>query len=358
MALSCPSMSIRQIQIGDRLVGPGQPVYVIAEAGVNHNGDLELARQLVNAALEAGADAVKFQSFIADELVSSTAPKANYQLQTTDPAESQYEMIKRLELSVEAHEAINDHCKTVGIQFLSTPFDRRSADLLQRLGVPAFKVSSGDLTDWPLLQYLARFQKPIILSTGMSYLDEVRGSLEVIHGAHNSEVIVMHCVSNYPAAAADANLRAMQTMTDELQVPVGFSDHTEGSAVALAAVALGACLIEKHLTLDRNLPGPDHRASLEPDQFKSLVAGIRRVESSLGNGLKEPAASEKDTRNVARRSLVAAMTLDAGTILETAMLSEKRPGTGIPPSALSAVVGRKLARKVEPNEMISWSDLS
>jgi N-acetylneuraminate synthase len=350
-------MGIRQIQIGNRFVGPGAPVFVIAEAGVNHNGDLELARQLVNAAFAAGADAVKFQSFIADELVSSSAPKANYQLQTTDPAESQYEMIKRLELSVEAHEALNHHCQALGIQFLSTPFDRRSADLLQRLGVPAFKVSSGDLTDWPLLDYLARFAKPIILSTGMSYLEEVRGSLEVVRAANNPDAIVLHCVSNYPAADTDANLRAMQTMADELDVPVGFSDHTEGSAIALAAVALGARVIEKHLTLDRNLPGPDHQASLEPGQFKSLVADIRRVESSLGHGTKEPAASESNTRNVARRSLVAAMTLEAGTILNADMLREKRPGTGISPSALSEVVGKKLARRIEPNEMISWKDL-
>src|ERR1041385_8491259 len=284
-------MSIRQIQIGDRLVGPGAPVFVIAEAGVNHNGDLKLALDLVAAAVDAGSDLIKFQSFLADELVSASAPKADYQLATTDAAESQYDMIKRLELSVESHEAIRDRCAAAGIQFLSTPFDRSSVDLLQRLGVPAFKVSSGDLTDWPLLRHMAQFGKPIILSTGMSYLDEVSASLDVIRGAGNTEVIVMHCVSNYPAAPADANLRAMQTMAAGLQAPVGFSDHTEGSTVALAAVALGACLIEKHLTLDRNLPGPDHRASLEPNEFKALVAEIRKAESSLGDGVKAPAAS-------------------------------------------------------------------
>ena len=351
-------MSINQIQIGDRLVGPGAPVFVIAEAGVNHNGDLNLALDLVAAAFDAGADAVKFQSFVADELVSSSAPKADYQLATTDAAESQYDMIKRLELSIESHEAIRDRCAAVGIQFLSTPFDRSSADLLQQLGVPAFKVSSGDLNDWPLLEHLARFRKPIILSTGMSYLDEVIASLEVIRAAGNTEVIALHCVSNYPAAAADANLRAMETMAAELQVPVGFSDHTEGSTVTLAAVALGACVIEKHLTLDRNLPGPDHRASLAPDEFKALVAEIRKTESSLGSGVKEPAASEANTRSVARRSLVAATALAAGTVLQAEMLCEKRPGTGIPPSSASEVIGKKLARKLEPNEMILWGDLS
>lgn len=352
------AMSIKQISIGDRLVGPGAPAFVIAEAGVNHNGDLDMAFKLVEAAFAAGADAVKFQSFVADDLVSATAPKAQYQLATTDPAESQYEMIKRLELSVEAHEAISGHCAQVGIKFLSTPFDRSSADLLRRLDVPAFKVSSGDLTDWPLLEYLAGLGKPIILSTGMSYLDEVRGSLKVIQRAGNSDVIVLHCVSNYPAAPADANLHAMQTMAAEFQIPVGFSDHTAGSAVAIAAAALGACVIEKHLTLDRNLPGPDHKASLEPREFKVLVDSIRAVEASLGNGVKQPAASEADTRNVARRSLVAARTLEAGTVLERAMLNEKRPGTGIAPNSIDDVVGRKLARRVELNEMIMWSDLS
>lgn len=351
-------MSIRQIQIGDRLVGPGTPALVIAEAGVNHNGELNLALDLVDAARDAGADAVKFQSFRADELVSASAPKADYQLATTDAAESQYDMIKRLELSVEMHEAIRDRCAAVGIQFLSTPFDRSSADLLQRLGVPAFKVSSGDLNDWPLLEHLALFGKPIILSTGMSYLDEVSASVEVIRGAGNDEIIALHCVSNYPAAAVDANLRAMQTMAAKLQVPIGFSDHTEGSTVALAAVALGACVIEKHLTLDRNLPGPDHRASLEPNEFKALVADIRKVESSLGGGVKAPAASEANTRDVARRSLVAAMGLEAGTVLQAEMLCEKRPGTGIPPSSAGEVIGKTLGRKLARNEMILWDDLS
>ncbi len=350
-------MSITQIQIGDRLVGPGAPVFVIAEAGVNHNGELQLALDLVDAAVAAGADAIKFQSFLADELVSASAPKADYQLASTDAAESQYDMIKRLELSQASHEAIRDRCAAAGIQFLSTPFDRGSADLLQRLGVPAFKVSSGDLTDWPLLRHLARFGKPVILSTGMSYLDEVSAAVEVIREAGNPEIIALHCVSNYPAAPADANLRAMQTMAAKLQVPIGFSDHTEGFTVALAAVALGACLIEKHLTLDRNLPGPDHRASLEPGELKALVTEIRKVESSLGGGVKAPAESEANTRSVARRSLVAATALAADTVLQADMLCEKRPGTGIPPSSAAEVIGKKLTRKLERNEMILWDDL-
>ena len=351
-------MAIEQIQIGDRLVGPQTPTFVIAEAGVNHNGNLDMALQLVEAAVAAGADAVKFQSFIANELVSASAPKAKYQLETTDPEESQLEMIQRLELSPAAHETISEHCQESGIQFLSTPFDRISADRLQQLNVPAFKMSSGDLTDSPLLEHVARFQKPMILSTGMAYMSEVADALKAIRAAGNPRVILLHCVSNYPAAAADANLRALRSMMDEFQLPVGFSDHTEGPVVALAAVALGACVIEKHLTLDRKLPGPDHQASLEPNEFRSFVSDIRRVESALGNGVKEPAQSESDTRNVARRSLVAAVGLEEGTLLTADMLNEKRPGTGIPPSAIGQVIGKKLRRRIEPNEMLSWSDLS
>lgn len=350
-------MSIKQIQIGDRFVGPRAPVYVIAEAGVNHNGDVTMALQLVDAAVDAGADAVKFQSFVGTELVSASAPKAEYQLRTTDPAESQLEMISRLELSGEAHETINSHCRVRGIQFLSTPFDRVSADRLDQLQVPAFKISSGDLTNSPLLEYVARFGKPLIVSTGMSYLSEVAESVNVIRGAGNHQIMLLHCVSNYPAAPADANLRAIQTMMDEFQVPVGFSDHTAGSIVAVAAVASGACMIEKHLTLDRNLSGPDHKASLEPHQFQSFVSDIRAVESSLGSGRKEPAASESNTRSVARRSLVAGRSLEKGTLLQRDMLNQKRPGTGIPPNQMDAVLGKTLARNLEPNEMILWSDL-
>jgi len=345
------------IQIGNRRVGPQHPVFIIAEAGVNHNGQPELARQLVDAAFRSGADAVKFQSFVASEMISAAAPKAEYQLQTTDPTETQLEMVQRLELSPTAHQTLNDYCRDLGIQFLSTPFDRTSADLLNELEVPAFKISSGDVTDWPFLDYVARRGKPIILSTGMSYLSEVAQALKVIRDAGNHETILLHCVSNYPAAASDVNLRAMKTMADEFQVPVGFSDHTAGTNVAIAAVALGASVIEKHLTLDKNLPGPDHRASLEPEEFKALVEGIRAVESALGNGDKEPAASESDTRRVARRSLVSANPLDEGTILRSEMLSEMRPGTGISPSAIGDVLGRRLRRKLESGELLSWSDL-
>ncbi len=354
MTMTPQNLSIR---IGKRLVGPDEPVFIIAEAGVNHNGQLALAKQLVEAAVESGADAVKFQSFVATGLVSGAAPKAQYQLQTTDPGETQFEMIKRLELSPAAHRTLRDYCRQLGIQFLSTPFDRTSADLLTELEVPAFKISSGDITDWPFLDYVARSGKPIILSTGMSYLKEVEQALQVIRDAGNNETILLHCISNYPAAAADANLRAMKTMADQFQVPIGFSDHTAGTTVAIAAVALGASAIEKHLTLDKNLPGPDHRASLEPTEFKELVESIRTVESALGNGDKKPAVSESDTRRVARRSLVSANALNEGTVLQPHMLNEMRPGTGIPPSSIGEVLGRILKRKLEPGELLSWSDL-
>lgn len=345
------------IRIGNRLVGPQEPVFVIAEAGVNHNGDLDLARQLIDAAVQAGADAVKFQTFVTEQVISAAAPKAEYQLQTTDPTETQFEMVRRLELSPAAHHTLSGYCRDLGIQFLSTPFDRTSADLLNELKVPAIKIASGDITDWPFLAYVARSGKPIILSTGMSYLGEVEQALKVIRDAGNNEIILLHCVSNYPAAPADANLRAMRTMADEFKVPVGFSDHTAGTTVAIAAVALGASVIEKHLTMDKNLPGPDHRASLEPQEFRALVEAIRTTESALGNGNKTPAASESDTRRVARRSLASASVLDEGTVLQSHMLNEMRPGTGISPSSIGEVVGRRLKRKLESGELLSWSDL-
>ena len=343
--------------VGDRTVGDGQPVFIIAEAGVNHNGDVELARRLVDAAVEANADAVKFQTFVADRVISPSAPKAQYQLQRTDRDESQLEMVRRLELSPEAHHLLHAHCRERGIQFLSTPFDRGSADLLSELGVPAFKLSSGEVTNWPFLEYVARFMKPVILSTGMSDLREVEKALAVIRATGNQQTILLHCVSSYPAAPADVNLRAMHTMAVEFGVPIGFSDHTLGIAVPIAAAALGAAVIEKHLTLDKTLTGPDHAASLEPQEFASMVNGIRMVESSLGNGIKAPAEAELDTLRVARRSLVSAGSLSKGTVLQADMFNEMRPGTGIPPSSLSEVLGRTLKHDLAAGQLLSWSDL-
>lgn len=331
---------LEYIDIASRKVGLEQPCFIIAEAGVNHNGNVEMAKQLVDVAAEAGADAAKFQTFKAERVVSARAPKAKYQLETTGAGESQLEMVRRLELSPDAHCELSAYCRERGVLFMSTPFDEESVDLLDELRVPVFKIGSGEINNWPFLEYIARKGKPIILSTGMSYLSEVDEAVRVIRDVGCDQLVLLHCISNYPADPTDANLRAMQTMATALQVPVGYSDHTPGIEVALAAVALGACVIEKHFTLDKNLPGPDHRASLEPHELMALVHGIRIVEAALGHGYKRPAASEANTAAVARRSLVAARDIPAGAILTEEMVAIKRPGTGLPPTMYPYLIGR------------------
>ena len=343
---------MQNVQVGNKVIGPGQPVFVIAEAGINHNGDLKLARALIDVAVEAGADAVKFQTFRADRLATPDAPKAEYQLQTTGNDESQFEMLRRLELSAGAHRELQAYCHERGIIFLSTPFDEEAVDLLDELGVPAFKISSGDLTNLPLLEHVASKGKPVILSTGMSELSELIEAVSVLNTAGCENPVLLHCVSNYPADPSEVNLRAMQTMRSAFDVPVGFSDHTEGIDVAIAAVALGACVIEKHFTSNRALPGPDHRASLEPAELRELVRSIRRVETALGNGRKVPTASELKTAKVARRSLVAARDIPAGTTLERDMVVMRRPGTGLSPSALTTVLGLRAVRDITAGTLL------
>jgi len=344
---------MQPVKISNKVVGPQQPVFVIAEAGVNHNGDLKMARELIDVAVAAGADAVKFQTFHADRLVTADAPKAQYQVETTGAGESQLEMLRRLELAPEAHRELQSYCREREIVFLSTPFDEEAADFLDELGVPAFKISSGDLTNSPLLEHVAAKGKPVILSTGMSDLAELIEAVSVLNSAGCENPVLLHCVSNYPANAAEVNLRAMQTIRAAFDVPVGFSDHTEGIDVALAAVALGACVIEKHFTLDRSLPGPDHLASLEPAALRQLVTSIRRIESALGDGKKTPSASEMETAKVARRSLVAAQEIAAGATLEREMVALRRPGTGLTPSELPALLGRRAARAIAPGTLLS-----
>ncbi|MCL5884139.1 MAG: N-acetylneuraminate synthase family protein, partial [Deltaproteobacteria bacterium] len=269
---------MKAVKIEDRWVGEGHPCFVIAEAGVNHDGDIGQAMRLVDAAASAGADAVKFQAFKAEKLATPDAPKAAYQARATDASESQYRMLKRLELSEDDHRKLSDYCRRRGILFLSTPYDEESADFLSGIGIPAFKVSSGDLTNHPFLEHLAGKGKPVLLSTGMSSLPEVGEAIGVLRKAGAKEIVLLHAVSCYPADPADVNLKAIRTLSGEFDLPVGYSDHTLGVEVACAAVALGACMIEKHVTLDRNLPGPDHRASLEPGELETLVRGIRIVE--------------------------------------------------------------------------------
>ncbi|MCG9894827.1 MAG: N-acetylneuraminate synthase [Fimbriimonadaceae bacterium] len=320
--------------------------FIIAEAGVNHNGSRDMAIELIDAAARSGADAVKFQSFRASELVTASAPKAEYQKAGTGEGESQLEMLKSLELSEADHVALIEHCRSRGISFLSTPFDIGSAEMLARLGAPALKLGSGELTNLPFLAKLARLNLPVILSTGMSHLGEVEDAVLTMEAAGQTDLTLLHCVSNYPAAAEDVNLRAMETLRTAFGLPVGYSDHTLGNEVCLAAVALGARVIEKHFTLDRSLPGPDHQASLEPDEIAAMVASVRVVESAMGTGRKVPAASEAGTASVARRSVVAARDLTAGSPLTEEDLAIRRPGTGLPPKMLSGLLGRTLRTPV------------
>lgn len=341
------------VHIGGRPVGRGAPCFVIAEVGVNHNGDVELAERLVDAAAAVGADAVKFQSFRAERLASLDAPKADYQLETTSPGESQLEMLRKLELGAGAHERLVHRCRERGVFFLSSPFDEESVDLLVELDVPAIKIPSPDLTNPILLERAARTGKPLIVSTGMATLEEVERALATVAGANGGDVVLLHCVSTYPAAPDEANLRAMATMRGAFGVPVGFSDHTLGIDVALAAVALGASVLEKHVTLDRTLPGPDHRSSLEPDELASLLRGVRAVESALGDGVKAPSPAEASTRAIARRSLAAKADIPAGTVLTRELVTALRPGTGIPADRLAEIVGRTVTRDLRRGELFT-----
>lgn len=349
--------SARSIAIGGRLVGAGAPCLVVAEAGVNHNGRIDLARNLVDAAAEARADAVKLQTFRAEGVVSVDAPKAGYQLETTAAAESQLEMLRRLELDWEAHVELKQRAEERGLIFLSTPFDAASVDLLDRLGVEAFKIASPDLTNFPLLDLVGGRGRPVLLSTGLATLAEVDAGVDRLAEAGATDVVVLHCTTEYPAPVDEANLRAIPAMRDHLGVPVGYSDHTQGFDAALAAVALGACVIEKHFTLDRALAGPDHRASLEPAELADLVRGVRRVESALGDGVKKPTRSESRNLEVVRRSLAAADDLPAGIVLTRGMLMALRPGTGIPAARIDEVLGRRLRREVGLHQLLDPDDL-
>jgi N,N'-diacetyllegionaminate synthase len=329
-------------------------VLVVAEAGVNHNGDLQLARRLVEKAAEAGADLVKFQTFAADRLVTRDATKADYQQRATDASESQHAMIRKLELSVDAHRMLIDHCRQHQIGFFSSGFDEPSIDLLAALGFDCFKIPSGEITNLPYLRHVGRLGQSVILSTGMSQLEEVGAALQALEavGTPRSKVTVLHCNTEYPTPMEDVNLRAMQTIRDTFGVAVGYSDHTLGIEVAVAAVALGATVIEKHFTLDRSLPGPDHRASLEPDEFKAMVQAIRNIERALGDGVKRPSPSETRNLPIARKSLVAARTIRAGELFSADNLAAKRPATGISPMHWDEVVGRVARRDFAPDDMI------
>ena len=329
-------------------------VLIIAEAGVNHNGDLDTARQLVAAAAAAGADIVKFQTFSARKLVTAGAAKAAYQIATTGKDEGQLDMIRKLELSRQDHEMLIEECRRHGIRFFSTAFDTDSFDMLLDMGLDQVKVPSGELTNLPLLRHMTRHGLPVMLSTGMATLGDVEAALEVIerNGTPRHRITVLHCTTEYPAPMEDVNLRAMVSMKAAFGVQVGYSDHTPGIEIPMAAVALGATIIEKHFTLDCNLPGPDHKASLEPDRFKAMVEAIRNVEIALGDGIKRPSASELKNKPIARKSLVAARHIRAGERFSAENLAAKRPGTGISPMQWDAVIGRVAVRDFQTDELI------
>lgn len=327
-------------------------IFIIAEAGVNHNGDMEIARKLIDAASEAGADAVKFQTFQAKKLVCRTARKAEYQLETTDSSESQYEMLKKLELTRQMHIELMAYCEQKNILFLSTPFDMESIRLLADLGLQVFKIPSGEITNLPYLRAIARLHKRVILSTGMSNMDEVRAAVHVLETNGTKDITLLHCNTQYPTPAADVNLRAMVRMREETGLPVGYSDHTQGIEIPIAAAALGAEVIEKHFTLDKNMEGPDHKASLEPQELRQMVAGIRKIELALGTGEKQVSESERANVDVARKSIVAASDIQKGEQFTEENLTTKRPGNGISPMRWDEIIGTVADRDYQADDLI------
>ncbi|HEY8948809.1 MAG TPA: N-acetylneuraminate synthase [Rhizomicrobium sp.] len=330
-------------------------VFVIAEAGVNHNGNLDVAHKLIDAAVIAGCDAVKFQTFRADALVTRTAQMASYQKENTGLEEGQWEMLKRLELSHEAHHVLKEHAREKGIVFFSTAFDFESIDFLVKLDIPVWKIPSGEITNYPYLTRIGALKKPTILSTGMATIGEVEAAARVLmdHGLERSQLSILHCNTEYPTPLQDVNLRAMVNLGHALGTAYGYSDHTAGIEIPVAATALGACVIEKHFTLDRNMPGPDHKASLEPDELAAMTCGIRAVETALGDGIKQPTTSEIKNRLPARKSIVAARAIRAGEIYDETNVTVKRPGDGISAMEWPRIIGRAAPRDFPAEEPIS-----
>lgn len=327
-------------------------VFIIAEAGVNHNGSIHLAKRLIDKASEAGADAVKFQSFKAEKLVTKDARKAEYQETTTGKTENQFQMIKKLELDYDKHNELMNHCESKDIMFLSSPFDLESIDLLNNLGIEIFKIPSGEITNLPYLKKVGSLKKKVILSTGMSTLGDIENALEILRKAGTYDITILHCNTEYPTPMKDVNLKAMQTIKDAFKVEVGYSDHTLGIEVPIAAVALGATIIEKHFTLDKNMEGPDHRASLEPEELKDMVRAIRNIEEALGDGVKKLTESEEKNIKIARKSIVAGKDIKRGEILSEDNIEIKRPGGGISPMRWDEVIGKKAFRDYRKDEMI------
>lgn len=342
------------ITIENKKIGDGKPCFIIAEAGVNHNGTISLAKQLIDVAYEAGADAIKFQLFKTEKFVIPTAEKADYQKKNDSITTSQFQMLKKLEISETNFKKIVAYAKKKKIIFLSTAFDDESIDLLIRLDVPAFKIPSGEITNFPSMKKIAQQEKPVILSTGMSTLEEVREAVAYLQKHGCRDIILLHCTTSYPAPLESVNLRVMDTLHDIFHLPVGYSDHTEGILVPIAAVARGACIVEKHITLDRTLPGPDHAASLEPYELSQMVAAIRNIECALGNNDKKPESCEISNRMVVRKSVVASVNISKGSFLTEAMLTMKRPGTGIEPKHLQELLGKRVKQTIKMNALLTW----
>ena len=329
-------------------------VFIIAEAGVNHNGSIELAKKLINVASESGADAVKFQTFKAEKLVSKNAQKADYQKQTTNNSESQFDMIKKLELDLDTHKKLISYCKTKNIMFLSTPFDHDSIELLNDLGLEIFKIPSGEITNLPYLRHIGKLNKKVILSTGMARLGEIEDALDVLilAGTKKENIIVLHANTMYPTPMEDVNLKAMVTIRNSFDIAFGYSDHTLGIEVDIAAVAMGACCIEKHFTLDCTMEGPDHKASLEPDELKAMVKAIRNIELALGSSVKKPSKSEIPNMQIARKSIVAKLDIKKGDKLSEENITIKRPGNGINPMRWDEIVGTIATKDYNEDELI------
>jgi len=345
------------LTIDGHRIAADAPVFIIAEAGVNHNGDPAMAAELIRAACRTGADCVKFQTFKAERVVTAAAPKARYQLGTTDPAESQLDMLRKLELGEPHYRTLLDLARAEGIACISTPYNEEDVDFLDALGISAFKLASISCAEPSFLRYVAEKGRPIILSTGMATLDEVRSAVAAIHATGNPQLVLLQCTTNYPSRIEDTNLRAMLTLRDATGVLAGYSDHTPSHTACIAAVALGACMIEKHFTLDKSLPGPDQSTSCDPAEFTALVRAIRDTELALGHGRKEPAEIETINAIGMRRSIAARVNIPIGTTLTAAMLTLKRPATGLAPVLIDQLIGRTATREIAADELLAWESV-
>jgi N-acetylneuraminate synthase/N,N'-diacetyllegionaminate synthase len=346
------------IKIGDRIIGKDTPVFIIAEAGVNHNGDFKIAKQLIDVAATAGADAVKFQTFTPELLVTETAPQAEYQKKNTGKVESQFDMLKRLELPRASYPELQTYAHSKGILFLSTPFSEDDADFLETINILAYKIPSGEITNIPYLKHIAIKGKPMIVSTGMADLREVKDAVDAIKNAGNDEIAILHSTSNYPPSPESLNLKAIETLAKEFPAcPIGYSDNgTPGFIADVVAVGLGERIVEKHFTLDKNMAGPDHKASLDPAELKTMVSAIRATEKMLGDGVKRPAPEELPIAAVARKSIVLARDVPVGKIITREDLTTRRPGTGVSPSLLESIIGKKAARELTKGTVLQSTD--